>query len=150
MMLVNDLQYQTTKERLEGFKRALAILRDPDNELKKKKPFMWQLNIDALLSMIDDFREQMGEYEELINRDEREPIVFEIGSIEELPRILIKARIAAKISQKELADRLEISEQQLKRYENCEYQEAPTTQLLEVSRILGVKVQQKAILAVAA
>ncbi len=149
MMLVNDLQYQTTKERLEGFKRALAMLRAPDNELKKKKPFMWQLNIDALLSMIDDFTEQMRDYEELINRDESQPIVFEIDSIEELPRALIKARIASKISQQEMADKLGISEKQFQQYEDYEYEQAPLNQLLEVGHILAIKIQPKTTLAVA-
>ncbi len=149
MMVLNDFEYQTTKERLEGFKRALAMLRAPDNELKKNKPFMWQLNIDALLSMINDFTEQMRDYEELINRDESQPIVFEIDSIEELPRALIKARIASKISQQEMADKLGISEKQFQQYEDYEYEQAPLNQLLEVGHILAIKIQPKTTLAVA-
>jgi len=37
-MITNEQQYQFTKERLEGFKKALVMLNDPDNELKKKIP----------------------------------------------------------------------------------------------------------------
>lgn len=149
MMLLNDLEYQNTKARVEGFKRALMMLNAPDNELKQQNLVMWQLNKDALLSMIDDFTAQMQEYEELINRSEDQPMSFEINSIEELPRVLIKARIAAKISQKELADQLGISEKLLKRYEDREYESATLSQLLEVSRTLGISLGQKTTLAVA-
>ncbi|MEQ9353986.1 hypothetical protein [Coleofasciculus chthonoplastes] len=74
--------------------------------------------------MIDDFTAQIQEYESLINRDESEPIIFEIGSLSQLPRLLIQSRIAAKISQKELAQRLRIEENLLQRYEDREYESA--------------------------
>jgi HTH-type transcriptional regulator/antitoxin HigA len=81
-MIVNERQYQFTKERAEGFKRALALLSAPDNELKKKDPFIWQFNVEGVQSLLSDFTEQMQEYEALINRDECEPIIFEIDSFE--------------------------------------------------------------------
>lgn len=37
-MILNDLEYQVTKERIEGFERALALLNAPDNDLKKTNP----------------------------------------------------------------------------------------------------------------
>lgn len=149
-MITNEQQYQFPKERVAGFKRALAMLNEPDNELKTKNPFMWQFNIEGLHSFLEDYTAQMQEYEELVNRDSERPIAFEINSIEQLPRVLIRARIAAKVSQSELADRLGISEKQLQRYENWEYQEATITQLLEISQVLGIQIQQKATIEVAA
>lgn len=142
-MILNDLEYQVTQERIQGFERALALLNAPDNELKKTNPIMWQLNVDGVQSLIDDFTAQIQEYEALINWDESEPIIFEIGSLDQLPRILIQARIAAKISQKELAERLGIEENMLQRYEDREYESATLTQLLEISGVLGISIQPK-------
>lgn len=142
-MILNDLEYQVTQERIQGFERALALLNAPDNDLKNTNPIMWQLNVDGVQSLIDDFTAQMQEYESLINRDESEPIIFEIGSLDQLPRILIQARIAAKISQKELAQRLGIEENRLQRYEDREYESATLTQLLEISGVLGISIQPK-------
>lgn len=88
-MILDDLEYQVTKERIEGFERALVLLNAPDNELKKTNPIMWQLNVDGVQSLLDDFTSQMQEYEALINRDESEPsepIVFEIDSLSAPPR----------------------------------------------------------------
>jgi HTH-type transcriptional regulator / antitoxin HipB len=142
-VILNDLEYQVTKERIEGFIRALALLNAPDNDLKKTNPIMWQLNIDGVQSLLDDFTSQIQEYETLINRDESEPIVFEIDSLSQLPRVLIQARIAAKISQKELAEQLGIEESILQRYEDREYESVTLTQLLEISGVLGISIQPK-------
>ena len=149
-MILNDLEYQVTKDRIEGFQRVLTRLNAPDNDLKKTNPIMWQLNVDGVQSLLDDFTSQMQEYEALINRDESEPIVFEIDSLSQLPCVLIQARIAAKISQKELAERLGIEESLLQRYEDREYESATLTQLLEISDILGISIQPKTTIRVVA
>ena len=52
---------------------------------------------------------------------------------------LIKARIAAKISQQELAQILGIEEQRVKHYEDTDYQCASFVEILEVSTVLGVE-----------
>lgn len=149
-MILNDLEYQVTKERIEGFQRVLTRLNAPDNDLKKTNPIMWQLNVDGVQSLLDDYTSQMQEYEALINRDESEPIVFEIDSLSQLPCVLIQSRIAAKISQKELAERLGIEESLLQRYEDREYESATLTQLLEISDILGISIQPKTTIRVVA
>jgi ribosome-binding protein aMBF1 (putative translation factor) len=82
--------------------------------------------------------------------ENREPIVFEIDSLSQLPRVLIQARIATKISQRQLAGQLGIEEGLLQRYEDREYESATLTQLLEVSQVLGISIQQKTTFRVAA
>ncbi len=149
-MILDDLEYQVTKERIEGFERALVLLNAPDNVLKKTNPIMWQINIDGVQSLLDDFTSQMQEYEALINRDESEPIVFEIDSLSQLPRVLIQARIAAKITQKQLGERLGIEESLLQRYEDREYESATLMQLLSISEVLGISIQPKTTIRVVA
>ena len=92
------------------------MLHKPDNETKKTKPDLWQLHVDAVQSGIDDFTAQMRAYEELINRKPGQTMVFEVDSVKEIARALTKARIAAGISQQELAKELGIEEEELKLY----------------------------------
>ncbi len=143
MMILNDLEYQTTKERVAGFQRALVMLNQPNNEIKSKNHWLWQSNIDGLHQLIAEFNEQIQDYEKLISRDKNEPLIFEVNSIEELPLILIKVRIVAGITQKELAEKLGVSEVQMQRFEEWEYQEATLSKLLEASRVLGISIQNK-------
>ena len=147
-MIVNELQYRVTKEQREGFKRRLAWLHKPDNETKKTKPDLWQLHVDAVQSGIDEFTAQMRAYEELINRKPGQTMVFEVDSVKEIARALTKARIAAGISQKELAEELGVEEEELKLYEDRQYEHAPFIKLVEASRLLGLKFQQSAMVEV--
>lgn len=68
-MILNDFEYQCTKERTEGFKRALAMLNSPENETRKKNPLLWKLHLDSVYSFLDRFTQQMREYESLTNCD---------------------------------------------------------------------------------
>ena len=45
-----------------------------------------------------------------------------VDSFDELPQALVKARIALRLSQKDLADRLGMKEQRIQRYESTDYQ----------------------------
>ena len=148
MMILNNFDYQRTKDRTAGFKRALAMLHKPDNETKKTRPDLWQLYVDAVQSEIDELISQMRAYEELINRKPGQTIVFEVDSVKEIARALTKARIAAGISQKELAEELGIEEEELKLYEDRQYEHAPFIKLVEASRLLGLKFQQSAMVEV--
>lgn len=71
-------------------------------------------------------------------------------SLSELPATLIKARIAAKLSQKALAERLGLKEQQIQRYEATEYASANLARVIEVSEMLGLKLEIKGDLKVGA
>lgn len=146
-MILNDFEYQCTKERTEGFERALAMLKSPDNETRHKKPLLWKLHLDSVYSFLDDFTQQMREYESLTNWPSGNPIVFEIAELDDnIGRLLIKARLAAKISQKELADRLGIEEKVLQKYEDRDYQEVALVRVIEVMQALGIKISGAATL----
>lgn len=149
-MILNDFECQNTRKRIEGFKRALAMLNVPENELKKTDPLRWQLHVDGVQSLLEDFSEQVQEYETLTNWDENKAIAFEIDDLTDpdLGGILIKARLAAKMSQKELAKRVKIEEKELYRYENKDYQLAPLALVMEVMQVLGIQLKDKVTLEV--
>jgi transcriptional regulator with XRE-family HTH domain len=60
------------------------------------------------------------------------------------PQALIQGRIAAGLSQKELAERLGLKEQQIQRYDATDYASASLTRVCEVARSLGLKVKAEA------
>ena len=63
----------------------------------------------------------------------------ELNVVAELPAVLIKARIAQGLSQKDLAERLSLKEQQIQRYEATDYATASLARIMEVVEALGVE-----------
>src|ERR1035441_5187668 len=111
-MIKNERQYRITKARLEEFELALA--ESSSKKATKPEDKLWlKVQGDALTSQLEEFREELREYEELRNRG-RDTV--EVNSLGDLPQALVRGRIAAGLTQKELADRLKIKEQQIQRY----------------------------------
>ncbi len=148
-MIKNERQYRITKAEVQRFKESLAQLDQLDAE-KKENPILWQMQRDAINSQLTDLREELKDYETLIHSSPSQPLVMTFQSLSDLPTALIKARIAAKLSQKALADRLGLKEQQIQRYEATEYASANLSRLIEISEILGLKLELKGDLTVGA
>jgi ribosome-binding protein aMBF1 (putative translation factor) len=139
-MIKNERQYRITKAQAEKFARALAHMKQHPEESASVGPRLQAAMKDALASQFADLREEMEEYEALKSGQRR---VFELKSFEELPRALIQSRIALGLSQKELAERLGLKEQQIQRYEASEYAGASVQRLKEVIRALGIQVREE-------
>ena len=148
-MIKNERQYRIPKAEVQRFKESLAQLDQLDAE-KKENPILWQMQRDAINSQLTDLREELKDYETLIHSSPSQPLVMTFQSLSDLPTALIKARIAAKLSQKALADRLGLKEQQIQRYEATEYASANLSRLIEISEILGLKLELKGDLTVGA
>jgi DNA-binding XRE family transcriptional regulator len=136
-MIKDEQQYQITKEWLRKFEQSVAGI-DNDESLKAD-PLRQQLYRDAYSSQVDEFKAEIAEYERLTNCDNNQPIKIQVENFNKLPDVLIKARIAAKMTQKELADILGISEQRIKECEDKDYQCASFLEVLDVSEALGVE-----------
>lgn len=137
-MIKNKRQYRITKAQAQKFEQALAQLMQSE-VAQQENPLLWQVQGDALSSQINDLQEELKEYEALTNSSPNQPISLKLRSLSELPFALIKARIVAKLSQKDLADRLGIKEQQIQRYEATEYASANLSRVIEISEALGLK-----------
>ncbi len=142
-MIKDEKQYEYAQEWIEKFKGSIATY-DQDKERKKNDPVGWQMNRDALQSHFNALEEEVEEYERLISWDRKEPIRIKVDSLIQLPSALIKARIAAKLTYKELASRLDIDEEKIKRYEETDYQYASFLELLEVSEVLAIELEMAA------
>ena len=71
---------------------------------------------------------------------------FEYSSFDDLPVELIRARIALGYTQKKLAARVGLKEQQIQRYEETEYSTASFSRLKEIIEALGLDVKEKIVL----
>src|SRR5438552_2633451 len=118
MMIENERQYRITKAQADKFAQALAQFTTHPDKHDQMHPLLHQAQREALQSQLDDLRTQLEEYEALKSGKYK---VIELESLAELPRVLVQARIAAGLSQKDLAERLGLKEQQIQRYEATKY-----------------------------
>ncbi|MEG3851085.1 helix-turn-helix transcriptional regulator [Microcoleus sp. herbarium19] len=143
MTIKNEQQYQHTLDWLRRFEQSVAEF--DSNETLKDEPVRWQLHRDSYQSQVDELKSEIAEYERLVNCNNTQPIQIKVDSLNKLPDALIKARIAAKISQQELAQILGIDPERVKQYEDTDYQCASFVEILEVSTALGVEFETAAI-----
>ena len=136
-MIKNEQQYQNTLDCLRRFEKSVAEL--AGNESLKSDPVRWQLYRDSYQSQVDELQAEIVEYERLMNCDQNKPIQIKVESLNKLPDALIKARIAAKMSQQELAEILGIEAERVRQYEDSDYQCASFVEILDVSTALGVE-----------
>lgn len=138
MMIRNEQEYRNTLYWLERFEQSIAEL---DNNESLKADFKrWKLQRDSYQSQVEDLKEQIMEYETLTNHDSQTPIVLELDDINNLPQLLIKGRMAAKLSQKELADLAGMTEEQIQEYEDKDYEDASFLDVMAVVDALDIKV----------
>jgi HTH-type transcriptional regulator / antitoxin HipB len=97
-----------------------------------------QLEEDALRGQLETLQAEVTEYEALLAS--AQPL--EVRSFEELPRALIRARIASDMTQKELAEQLGLKEQQIQRYEASEYKSASMERIAEVIVALNLEIEE--------
>ncbi|GET40614.1 helix-turn-helix domain-containing protein [Microseira wollei] len=137
-MIKNELQYEVSQEWVEKFTKTLAAM-EQDEEAKRKDFLKWDASRGAIQCHLDQLNEEIAEYERLINCDKSEPIEIVVENLNKLPDALIKARIAAKMSEKELAEMLGIDENRIKEHEAKNYQTASFVEILDISFALGLE-----------
>lgn len=139
-MIKNERQYRITKAQIQKFEQALNTLQQ-SAEAQQKNPLLWKIQQDAISSQLCDLQEELAEYESLTSTESDQPIQLTLNSLSDLPKALIKARIAGKLSQKALAERLGLKEQQIQRYEMTEYASANLARVIEISETLGLRLE---------
>lgn len=145
-MITNERQYRITKAEADRFKRTLADLTAQGNARQGVHPLLIKAEHDALQSQLDDLMSELAEYEKL---KAGTVSVISIDSFEEFAEGLIKARIAAGLSQRALAERLHLKEQQIQRYEAERYSSASFQRLQDVARAIGVHIREEILLPLA-
>jgi len=133
-MIKNEKQYRITKAQVRRFQDAVAEVAGqarPANISAR----LWEAQREAARSQMEELGEQVEAYERL-NAGRSKGVVLE--GVEDLPKALIRARIAAGMTQESLARRLGVKPQQVQRYEATEYGSASFTRILKVVQALGL------------
>ena len=133
-MIRNERQYRITKAQADRFSQTLDSLKQHSSETEGMHPLIAKAQEDALRSQLADLQGELREYESL--KAGKFP-TDELSVVAELATVLIKARVAQGLSQRDLAERLGLKEQQIQRYEATDYASASLTRIKEVVSALG-------------
>jgi len=133
-MIANERQYEITTAALRDFETSLEQLRRGQSY---REPMLKEVLEESIKSEIEVLRGQLAEYEALRRGEVRR---FESDTLGGLPEGLIRARLAAGLTQKALATRAGLKEQQIQRYEATGYAGASLSRLREIAEALGVNV----------
>ena len=133
-MIYSDKQRRISNRELENLRAALSAV----STSRTEQAWLREAEQRAIRSEIVKLEADIAHYDLLK--------AGEIGSeksfdLESLPKILVEARIAAGMSQTKLAEFVGVKPQQIQRYEATGYMGASLARLVEVSRILEVKIE---------
>ena len=134
-MITNARQYWITKNKAKRFVDALEDFKAKAAKRTEVDPRLVVAEREAMEAQLGELRGEVEEYERLREAGVSTVVVT---SIDELPEGLIKARIASRLTQRELADLLHLKAQQIQRYEAERYASASYERLCEVAHALGV------------
>ncbi|BAZ16010.1 hypothetical protein NIES4071_78830 [Calothrix sp. NIES-4071] len=137
-MIKDSQEYQITKNWVTKFEEASLKVKE-SSERQLKDPEGWQLMQDSYNVQKQNLLNEIREYEALLAHDLSQPVEFELEDMKYFSDLLIKARIALKITQKELAFLSNHTEEQIIRFEEKNYHNASYVSFLKVQSALGFK-----------
>jgi ribosome-binding protein aMBF1 (putative translation factor) len=139
-VIKNERQYRITQAHVAKFRATLNELATAPRP-KNIHPKLWEAQKAGVQSQLRDLEAELHGYESLKSGG---PKTVELDSLDALPKVLIQARIAAGLTQRELAARLGVKPQQIQRYEASDYQTASFARLLEIAHVLNLRVRKGA------
>jgi ribosome-binding protein aMBF1 (putative translation factor) len=132
-MIKNERQYRITRAQAAKLEAALESFSAQSADDRKTHPRLIKAQADALRSQLESLRGELREYKDMKTGETPSP---DLSYIAVVPQDLIHARIAAGLSQKELAERLGMPEQQIQRYEATEYESVSLARIMEIAKAL--------------
>lgn len=142
-MIKNEQEYLNTQAQLGKFEQAVAQLESRVRVDDDVHPVLRKAQQEAMRYQIRELRRELEEFDAL---REGRLTVLELDSFGELPQALIQARIAAGLSQLQLAERLGLKERQIQQYESTDYAAASIQRVQEVIQALGIKVREEVVM----
>jgi HTH-type transcriptional regulator/antitoxin HigA len=136
-MITNDRQYRITRTQVLRFKSALDAYDPLELVRQGLDPVIVEAQRDGMEQQLRELERAILKYESLRSSEQT---YFAANSISEIGDILIEARVAYGLTQRDLASRLGMREQQIQRYEQERYQTANLTRVAEVARALDLTV----------
>ena len=139
MPVLNDRDYKTAKARLAQLRAALGRDAVVDDLTWGLSAEIAPARREALKAEANRLLGEIEKYDQL--RTSGHPST-EFG-IDDLGMLPIIARIARRLSQRQLADRIGVSEQQIQRYESDRYSSISVSRYRKILEILGVHLRPK-------
>ena len=139
-MILNERQYRITRGKLKEFEQAIIELQDSSKPETINEELRLQAHLDTLTSQVEEFREEIEEYETLKKGNIKS---LTIDTFEELPVALIKARIIRGWTQQDLADVLNVHQQQVQRDENNKYASASFAKISQLRKALNIEIKEE-------
>jgi HTH-type transcriptional regulator / antitoxin HipB len=134
-MIKNQKQAGITNARLTELKKAKEIF---EKQHKDKTSAKYRLGISSMGSLIEELECEVQVYEGLVKGSFS---ILQAKSINELPNVLIAARLAQNMSHKELGELIGVKEQQIQRYEAADYETASFARIQEISIALNLNLK---------
>jgi HTH-type transcriptional regulator/antitoxin HipB len=131
VMIKNEKQYKITKSKLALLQEGIAGIKS-ENPIGVKS----RLVLNSMLDMSTSMEAQISAYDAL---KENKTISLKSRSLQDLPAMIIEYRIASGLTQKEMAKKIGMKEQQLQRYENRDFESVSFQNMLEILRAIGLK-----------
>ena len=132
-MIKNEVQYKLTKTSVEGFEKRLNWLRANPETRADLDPIVAGAEEDALESTIEELREELQDY----NRTKAGHVEMEVLlTVDRIAGVLISARIAKGLTQRQLASMVGLKEQQIQRYEARDYTNVDLSRVQEIAKAL--------------
>ncbi len=132
-MIKNNNELKSVQNKLKELSIALEKHRDKEVQ----SDVLSQMNKDSLKSYIQEFEQEIKQYLDL---KQGKACIINIENIDRLHELLIKSRIAFKISQEELGKKLGVSQQQVQRWESSNYETITWSKMLDVFEALGITI----------
>lgn len=132
-MIKNDRQFRITKNQLKKFQETLEILKTTDTS--DVHPLFAKAQLDSIESQIDSFKREIKEYEDVSNGD----VINFTSDFFHLSACIIKARLAKGLNHEEFGKLLNVTAQQIQKYESDDYAGTSLRRLQEIVKILDLK-----------
>ena len=131
-MIANEREYRITKAAAKKFEVALKNFDESPATHQKAHPRLIRAEKEGIASQLATLRRELREYERLHSGRVR----ISLREVEQLPRKLVRARIAAGLTQEALAEKLGLKRQQIQRYEASEYASASLTTIRQIAQAI--------------
>lgn len=131
-MIKNQKQVAVTRTRLAELIAAKAEFEAKELDTTTAK---YRLGINSMNSLIEELQNDINLYEGLVNRSFH---LLQAKCLEEVPNVLIAARLAQKMTHKQLGELVGLKEQQIQRYEATDYETASWPRIVEIAMALNV------------
>lgn len=131
-MIATEREYRLAEGEIARLEEALALAQNSSGEYDSLLNTSY---IDSLSLQIEELQQQRRDFERL-QRGEIDRLQF--STVEEFAELLVAARTARGLSQRQLGDLVGVAQQQISRWEANRFQTADLRTVAEVEAALGI------------